>query len=74
MSNEIQSQNVDFNVWMTTVLKQAHDIGYDNGFENGVTVGYAIAMNETKAAVSDGLRNKSSECAKNMNSRKKKKE
>ena len=71
MSKQEQSQQVDFNAWMETVLKQAHDIGYAAGFEQGTAFGYALAMEQTKPAVSDGLRKGSSECAKNMRARRK---
>ncbi|EDQ9893576.1 hypothetical protein M568_00635 [Salmonella enterica subsp. enterica serovar Namur str. 05-2929] len=66
-----QPQQLDFNAWMATVLQQAHDIGYASGFDNGVTAGYALALQHTQAAVSDGLQNGSSECGKNMRSRRK---
>ncbi len=72
MSGQKQSQSGDFNIWLSSVLKQAHDIGYAKGFENGIAVGYALALEQTKPAVSDGLRNGSSECGKNMRSRRKK--
>lgn len=72
MADQKQPQQVDFGAWMTTVLQQAHDIGYSAGFEKGVAVGYALAIEQTKAAVSDGLRNGSPECGKNMRSRRKK--
>ena len=73
MSNQhLPQKSVDFNVWMATVLQQAHDIGLAKGFEQGVIAGYALALNDTKAAVSDGLREGSSECGKNMRSRRKK--
>ncbi|HGN9119785.1 TPA: hypothetical protein ACK1SE_002728 [Proteus mirabilis] len=69
MSDPIQTQQVDFQAWMAQVLQQAHDIGYANGFEKGTAFGYALAMEHTKSAVSDGLRSGSSECGKNMRSR-----
>ena len=72
MSNQhLPSNAVNFNAWMVTVLQQAHDIGFSKGFEQGVIAGYALALNDTKAAVSDGLREGSSECGKNMRSRRK---
>lgn len=61
----------DFNTWMTDTLKKAHDIGFASGFEKGAIVGYALAMEHTKTAVSEGLRNGSPECGKNMRSRRK---
>ena len=71
MADNKQPQQPDFNAWMATVLQQAHDIGYASGFEKGTAFGYALAMEHTKAAISDGLRHGSSECGKNMHSRRK---
>ncbi|ENM5855581.1 hypothetical protein NTE09_003613 [Vibrio mimicus] len=71
MSTPKQTQNVDFQAWMAQVLQQAHDIGHAKGFEEGTAFGYALAMEHTKAAASDGLRHGSSECGKNMRARKK---
>ncbi|MCG3740683.1 MULTISPECIES: hypothetical protein [Gammaproteobacteria] len=71
MSEPTQPQQIDFNAWMAQTLQQAHDIGFAAGFEKGAVVGYALAMEHTKAAVSEGLRNGSSECGKNMRSRRK---
>jgi hypothetical protein len=71
MANLKQTQQVDFQAWMASVLQQAHDIGYESGFAKGTIFGYALALEQTKAAVSDGLRNGSSECGKNMRSRRK---
>lgn len=64
----------DFQAWLFTILQQAKDIGFAQGFELGVAqgfelgvlAGYAKSQEETKSAVSDGLRNGSSECGKNM--------
>ncbi len=69
MADNEQPQQPDFNTWMATVLQQAHDIGYASGFEKGTAFGYALALEHTKAAISDGLRHGSSECGKNMRSR-----
>lgn len=54
---------------MTAVLQEAHNIGYASGFEKGTIFGYALAMEHTKAAVSEGLKHGSSKCGKNMRSR-----
>lgn len=71
MIDHKQSQQVDFQAWMESVLQQAHDIGYAAGFEKGTVLGYALALKHTEAAVSDGLRKGSSECGRNMRSRRK---
>ncbi len=72
MSNST-TPNPDFQAWLFTILQQAKDIGFAQGFEQGfglgVLAGYAKSQEETKPAVSDGLRNGSSECGKNMRSR-----
>lgn len=69
MIDHAQSRQLDFQTWMESVLQQAHDIGYASGFEEGTIFGYALALEQTRAAVSDGLRKGSSECGKNMRSR-----
>lgn len=71
MNESIQPQQVNFGEWMANVLQQAHNIGFTAGFEKGTAFGYALAMQHTQAAVSDGLRQGSSECGKNMRSRRK---
>ncbi len=44
----------------------AYDQGFQNGFNAGTTVGFVQAVNALKPALSDGLRNGSSECGKAM--------
>ena len=69
--NHKQQHQIDFQARMESVLQQAHDIGYASGFEQGTIFGYALALEQTRAAVSDGLRKGSSECGRNMQSRRK---
>jgi hypothetical protein len=69
--SEHKTQQTNFEAWMADVLKQAHDIGFAAGFEKGTVYGFARAMEATKSAVSDGLRKGSSECGKDMRSRRK---
>lgn len=47
-------------------LKMAFNAGKQEGFDEGVVVGYALAIEDLKPALSDGLRHRSSECAKAM--------
>ncbi|WP_147253091.1 hypothetical protein [Thalassospira profundimaris] len=70
--NESQKK-ADFEAFLSTALKQAHELGYVSGFEKGTAFGYALAMEHTKAAVSDGMKKGSSECGKNMRSRRRQK-
>lgn len=71
MNDSTLPQKVDFNSWLADTLQKAHDIGFASGFEKGTAFGYALAMEHTKTAVSDGMRHGSSECGKNMRARRK---
>ena len=48
------------------VLEAAYNAGFLSGFEAGRAVGYIEGVNALKPALSDGLRNGSSECGKAM--------
>lgn len=47
------------------------EVFYEDGYEDGYDDGYEDGKDKYKSAISDGLRNGSSECAKAMRSRRK---
>lgn len=49
---------------MKAVFALGFKAGYEKGLENGFVLGVASEQTRLKSAVSDGLRNSSSECAK----------
>ena len=55
-----------FDEFLQTVLIQARQMGFNDGFQAGRIVGYIDGVNAMVPAVSDGLRHGSSECGKAM--------
>ncbi|MGY5718694.1 hypothetical protein ACXHQ0_15730 [Vibrio antiquarius] len=49
-------------------FESGYNSGFFNGYQVGETVGYVRGIDSLKAAVSDGLRHGSPECAKAMQS------
>jgi hypothetical protein len=65
-----QHRSISFEDAIVAGIKLAKENGFKEGFDNGVPVGYALAMEHVKSALSDGLRHGSPECGKVMQKRK----
>ncbi|MBT0888487.1 hypothetical protein ACOL7R_19565 (plasmid) [Acinetobacter pittii] len=58
---------------LTDLMQQVYEIGIAVGYEAGYADGRKDEKENMKAAISDGTRNKSSECGKKLNEYKQKK-